>query len=49
MGLNHLPKRDAAMLKSHLQTYLGGIKYMTGSEKGCRYVEISLANIFGRD
>nr|CAD45096.2 ribosomal protein S2 [Amborella trichopoda] len=28
-----LPKRDAAMLKrqlSHLQTYLGGIKYMTG-------------------
>ncbi|KAD4585914.1 hypothetical protein E3N88_23515 [Mikania micrantha] len=32
-GLNRLPKRDAAMLKrqlSHLQTYLGGIKYMTG-------------------
>nr|QFV18811.1 ribosomal protein S2 [Ceratocephala falcata] len=31
--LNHLPKRDAAMLKrqlSHLQKYLGGIKYMTG-------------------
>nr|YP_009563390.1 30S ribosomal protein S2 [Bruinsmia styracoides]QAV59001.1 30S ribosomal protein S2 [Bruinsmia styracoides] len=31
--LNRLPKRDAAMLKrqlSHLQTYLGGIKYMTG-------------------
>ena len=31
--LNHLPKRDAAVLKrqlSHLQTYLGGIKYMTG-------------------
>ncbi|TYI01487.1 hypothetical protein ES332_A11G204200v1 [Gossypium tomentosum] len=31
-GLNRLPKRDAAMLKrqlSHLQTYLGGIKYMT--------------------
>nr|YP_010901335.1 ribosomal protein S2 [Crassula mesembryanthoides]WIL06919.1 ribosomal protein S2 [Crassula mesembryanthoides] len=32
-GLNNrLPKRDAAMLKrqlSHLQTYLGGIKYMT--------------------
>nr|YP_010479118.1 ribosomal protein S2 [Berberis aquifolium]YP_010480218.1 ribosomal protein S2 [Berberis pinnata]UVJ66893.1 ribosomal protein S2 [Berberis aquifolium]UVJ68193.1 ribosomal protein S2 [Berberis pinnata] len=30
---NCLPKRDAAMLKrqlSHLQTYLGGIKYMTG-------------------
>jgi small subunit ribosomal protein S2 len=30
--LNHLPKRDAAMLKrqlSHLQRYLGGIKYMT--------------------
>ncbi|KAL6312159.1 hypothetical protein AAG906_021968 [Vitis piasezkii] len=30
--LNRLPKRDAAMLKrqlSHLQTYLGGIKYMT--------------------
>ncbi|KAJ0786292.1 putative ribosomal protein S2 [Helianthus annuus] len=32
-GLSRLPKRDAAMLKrqlSHLQTYLGGIKYMTG-------------------
>ncbi|MFS8030403.1 putative ribosomal protein S2 [Helianthus anomalus] len=32
-GLSHLPKRDAAMLKrqlSQLQTYLGGIKYMTG-------------------
>lgn len=32
-GLNRLPKRDAAMLKrqlSHLQTYLGGMKYMTG-------------------
>ncbi|KAJ9545717.1 hypothetical protein OSB04_025424 [Centaurea solstitialis] len=32
-GLHRLPKRDAAMLKrqlSHLQTYLGGIKYMTG-------------------
>ncbi|KAF1855890.1 hypothetical protein Lal_00033191 [Lupinus albus] len=31
--LNCLPKRDAAMLKrqlSHLETYLGGIKYMTG-------------------
>ncbi|KAF4390280.1 hypothetical protein F8388_019935 [Cannabis sativa] len=31
--LNRLPKRDAAVLKrqlSHLQTYLGGIKYMTG-------------------
>ncbi|CAK9187557.1 unnamed protein product, partial [Ilex paraguariensis] len=31
--LNRLPKRDAAMLKrqlAHLQTYLGGIKYMTG-------------------
>ncbi|KAK8554276.1 hypothetical protein V6N12_031242 [Hibiscus sabdariffa] len=31
-GLNRLPKRDAAMLKrqlSCLQTYLGGIKYMT--------------------
>ncbi|RWR98325.1 ribosomal protein S2 chloroplast [Cinnamomum micranthum f. kanehirae] len=31
--LNCLPKRDVAMLKrqlSHLQTYLGGIKYMTG-------------------
>ena len=31
-GLNRLPKRDAAMLKrqlSHLQTYLGGTKYMT--------------------
>ncbi|CAN4076680.1 unnamed protein product [Withania somnifera] len=30
--LNRLPKRDAAMLKrqlSRLQTYLGGIKYMT--------------------
>ncbi|KAL4190801.1 hypothetical protein AMTRI_Chr07g26540 [Amborella trichopoda] len=30
---NRLPKRDSAMLKrqlSHLQTYLGGIKYMTG-------------------
>lgn len=30
--LNSLPKRDAAMLKrqlSHLETYLGGIKYMT--------------------
>ncbi|XP_042754224.1 30S ribosomal protein S2, chloroplastic-like [Lactuca sativa] len=32
-GPDRLPKRDAAMLKrqlSHLQTYLGGIKYMTG-------------------
>ena len=31
--LARLPKRDEAMLKrqlSHLQTYLGGIKYMTG-------------------
>nr|YP_010426484.1 ribosomal protein S2 [Phyllolobium chinense]QWX87927.1 ribosomal protein S2 [Phyllolobium chinense]USM11176.1 ribosomal protein S2 [Phyllolobium chinense] len=31
--LNSLPKRDAAKLKrqlSHLETYLGGIKYMTG-------------------
>ncbi|XP_060668926.1 small ribosomal subunit protein uS2c-like [Ziziphus jujuba] len=31
--LNRLPKRDVAVLKrqlSHLQTYLGGIKYMTG-------------------
>nr|YP_009522772.1 ribosomal protein S2 [Vicia sepium]AXQ37201.1 ribosomal protein S2 [Vicia sepium] len=31
--LNFLPKRDAAMLKrqlSHLETYLGGIQYMTG-------------------
>nr|QVV41378.1 30S ribosomal protein S2 [Bridelia tomentosa] len=31
--LNRLPKRDAAQLKrqlSYLQTYLGGIKYMTG-------------------
>nr|YP_010964768.1 ribosomal protein S2 [Hedysarum xizangense]WNM89423.1 ribosomal protein S2 [Hedysarum xizangense] len=31
--LNFLPKRDAAMLKrqlSHWETYLGGIKYMTG-------------------
>ncbi|CAN4093590.1 unnamed protein product [Withania somnifera] len=31
--LNRLPKRDATMLKrqlSRLQTYLGGIKYMTG-------------------
>nr|YP_009738934.1 ribosomal protein S2 [Hedysarum taipeicum]QIC19332.1 ribosomal protein S2 [Hedysarum taipeicum]UFP91327.1 ribosomal protein S2 [Hedysarum taipeicum] len=31
--LNSLPKRDAAMLKrqlSHLEKYLGGIKYMTG-------------------
>ncbi|PHT78948.1 ATP synthase subunit a, chloroplastic [Capsicum annuum] len=31
--LNRLPKRDAAMFKrqlSRLQTYLGGIKYMTG-------------------
>nr|YP_010195201.1 ribosomal protein S2 [Flagellaria indica]UAA82183.1 ribosomal protein S2 [Flagellaria indica]ULQ65834.1 ribosomal protein S2 [Flagellaria indica]ULQ65920.1 ribosomal protein S2 [Flagellaria indica] len=31
--LNRLPKRDAAILKrklSTLQTYLGGIKYMTG-------------------
>nr|YP_010454276.1 ribosomal protein S2 [Thesium chinense]QYF09465.1 ribosomal protein S2 [Thesium chinense] len=29
--LNHLPKKDAAMFKrqlSHLETYLGGIKYM---------------------
>ncbi|KAL5699991.1 DNA-directed RNA polymerase [Ranunculus cassubicifolius] len=36
--LNHLPKRDAAMLKrqlSHLQTYLGGIKYMTGLPDIC--------------
>ncbi|WJZ84544.1 hypothetical protein VitviT2T_004144 [Vitis vinifera] len=34
--LNRLPKRDAVMLKrqlSHLQTYLGGIKYMTGKKK----------------
>lgn len=31
--LNSLPKRDGAMLKrqlSHLETYLGGIKYMKG-------------------
>nr|KYP36770.1 hypothetical protein KK1_042124 [Cajanus cajan] len=31
--LNSLPKRDTAMVKrqlSHLETYLGGIKYMTG-------------------
>nr|YP_009516865.1 ribosomal protein S2 [Cabomba aquatica]AYE67970.1 ribosomal protein S2 [Cabomba aquatica] len=31
--LSHLPKRDAAILKrqlSHFETYLGGIKYMTG-------------------
>ncbi|KAK4765730.1 hypothetical protein SAY86_026820 [Trapa natans] len=31
--LNRLPKRDATILKrelSHLQTYLVGIKYMTG-------------------
>nr|YP_010694920.1 ribosomal protein S2 [Hypecoum zhukanum]YP_010894661.1 ribosomal protein S2 [Hypecoum leptocarpum]WCF60135.1 ribosomal protein S2 [Hypecoum zhukanum]WJW71532.1 ribosomal protein S2 [Hypecoum leptocarpum] len=31
--LNRLPKRDAAIVKRqlyHLQTYLGGIKYMTG-------------------
>ncbi|GFQ00481.1 30S ribosomal protein s2 chloroplastic [Phtheirospermum japonicum] len=31
--LNRLPKRDAAVVKrqlSRLQTYLGGIKYMTG-------------------
>lgn len=31
--LARLPKRDAAVLKRqlfHLQTYLGGIKYMTG-------------------
>ncbi|CAK8564178.1 unnamed protein product [Lathyrus sativus] len=31
--LNSLPKRDVAILKrqlSHLETYLGGIKYMTG-------------------
>ncbi|KAL5063313.1 hypothetical protein RYX36_025050 [Vicia faba] len=31
--LNSLPKRDTAMLKrqlSHLERYLGGIKYMTG-------------------
>ncbi|BBN68782.1 hypothetical protein Prudu_574S000100, partial [Prunus dulcis] len=31
--INRLPKRDAAVLKRqlfHLQTYLGGIKYMTG-------------------
>ena len=31
--LNYLPKRDAAMLKrqlSYLETYMGGIKYMTG-------------------
>nr|UDP57173.1 ribosomal protein S2 [Melicytus alpinus]UDP57257.1 ribosomal protein S2 [Melicytus chathamicus]UDP57341.1 ribosomal protein S2 [Melicytus crassifolius]UDP57425.1 ribosomal protein S2 [Melicytus dentatus]UDP57509.1 ribosomal protein S2 [Melicytus drucei]UDP57593.1 ribosomal protein S2 [Melicytus flexuosus]UDP57677.1 ribosomal protein S2 [Melicytus lanceolatus]UDP57761.1 ribosomal protein S2 [Melicytus micranthus]UDP58013.1 ribosomal protein S2 [Melicytus ramiflorus] len=31
--LHRLPKRDVAQLKrqlSHLQTYLGGIKYMTG-------------------
>nr|YP_009973305.1 ribosomal protein S2 [Salix psammophila]QNH92755.1 ribosomal protein S2 [Salix psammophila] len=32
-GINRLPKGDAARLKRqlfHLQTYLGGIKYMTG-------------------
>nr|YP_009869857.1 ribosomal protein S2 [Cratoxylum cochinchinense]QJI81211.1 ribosomal protein S2 [Cratoxylum cochinchinense] len=32
-GFNRIPKRDAARFKrqlSHLQTYLGGIKYMTG-------------------
>ncbi|CAD5336135.1 unnamed protein product (chloroplast) [Arabidopsis thaliana] len=32
-GFNRLPKRDAAVLKrqlSRLETYLGGIKYMTG-------------------
>ncbi|EFH63125.1 ribosomal protein S2 [Arabidopsis lyrata subsp. lyrata] len=32
-GINRLPKRDAAVLKrqlSRLETYLGGIKYMTG-------------------
>ena len=31
--LNSFPKRDAAILKrhlAHLETYLGGIKYMTG-------------------
>jgi small subunit ribosomal protein S2 len=31
--MNSLPKRDAARLKrqlSHLERYLGGIKYMTG-------------------
>nr|YP_009994524.1 ribosomal protein S2 [Cuscuta pedicellata]QNP08625.1 ribosomal protein S2 [Cuscuta pedicellata] len=31
-GFNHLPKRDATMLKrqlARLQTYLGGIQYMT--------------------
>nr|YP_009865539.1 ribosomal protein S2 [Dalbergia frutescens]QKE47824.1 ribosomal protein S2 [Dalbergia frutescens] len=31
--INSLPKKDTAMLKrqlSHLETYLGGIKYMTG-------------------
>ncbi|KAL4194889.1 hypothetical protein AMTRI_Chr05g70700 [Amborella trichopoda] len=30
---NHFPKRDVAILKrqiSHLQTYMGGIKYMMG-------------------
>ena len=34
--LNRLPKRDAVMLKrqlSHLQTYLGRIKYMTGKKE----------------
>ncbi|KAL9830847.1 putative ribosomal protein S2 [Arabidopsis thaliana] len=32
-GFNRLPKRDAAVLKrqlSRMETYLGGIKYMTG-------------------
>jgi len=32
-GLNRLPKRDATILKrqlARLQTYLGGMKYMTG-------------------
>ncbi|KAE9587520.1 putative ribosomal protein S2 [Lupinus albus] len=31
--LNYLPKRDAAMMKrqlSHLETYLGDIKYVVG-------------------
>ena len=37
--LNRLPKRDATMLKrqlSHLQAYLGGIKYMMGKKKNPR-------------
>ncbi|XP_060674553.1 small ribosomal subunit protein uS2c-like [Ziziphus jujuba] len=40
--LNRLPKRDAVLLKrqlSHLQTYLGGIKYITGFPNIVRIID----------